>query len=366
MLDVAGVRIDGAALEAGRGRRKIRLPAYPFQRARYWLDSLDSSASTRVSAVASGAPRVSRSPALRGVTVEVMDAGASVSGAVELALALTAAREAHGGPVRIAGVEVAREPRRGPAILQAVASEGEVRVFACAPDAVDRADAWQAVASARVEPREPIGVTQSRGERTDNDELQALTAALEAEFGAGRRCVGAEAIELVRDEHAIVAIEGGNFVACEAVISAGAAESRNVSRLAQRVAAAGEAEGRRMVEQLVRDGVRRILGLPESVAISAADRFFELGIDSFTSIELREQLAKAVDPVPLPTTLVLDYPSVAQLGDFLYAALRPAAAPEPEAAAFASAADTLDIDALSDEEATLLLLQELNSLSGHA
>ncbi|HEX9671404.1 MAG TPA: amino acid adenylation domain-containing protein [Thermoanaerobaculia bacterium] len=37
-LWLAGARIDWVALDAGRGRRRVPLPTYPFERQRYWVD----------------------------------------------------------------------------------------------------------------------------------------------------------------------------------------------------------------------------------------------------------------------------------------------------------------------------------------
>jgi acyl transferase domain-containing protein len=46
-LHVAGVAIDWDRVVAGQGVRKVALPTYPFQRARYWLDAAPAAAPDR-------------------------------------------------------------------------------------------------------------------------------------------------------------------------------------------------------------------------------------------------------------------------------------------------------------------------------
>jgi acyl carrier protein len=105
----------------------------------------------------------------------------------------------------------------------------------------------------------------------------------------------------------------------------------------------------------------KVLGLNYSKNIPLDCPFFDLGIDSLTSIELRNQLQTAFN-VPLPSTLVFDYSTVTQLVDYLNEKLCPFKE-EKDILPDRSANAKIEIlQGLSDEEAESLLLDELNNL----
>jgi acyl carrier protein len=67
-----------------------------------------------------------------------------------------------------------------------------------------------------------------------------------------------------------------------------------------------------------------VLGLNGAAAIDPAHGFFQLGMDSLTSVELRNRLRLSLQ-CELPTTLAFDHPSPQALADFLLAELGAAA-----------------------------------------
>ncbi|MGW7369594.1 SDR family NAD(P)-dependent oxidoreductase, partial [Streptomyces sp. NPDC054841] len=86
--------------------------------------------------------------------------------------------------------------------------------------------------------------------------------------------------------------------------------------LAQRLAGLPEAERHAELLALVRTHVAAVLGYAGADAIGAARAFKELGFDSLTAVELRNQLSTAVDK-RLPATLIFDYPTPNAVADFL-------------------------------------------------
>ena len=65
----------------------------------------------------------------------------------------------------------------------------------------------------------------------------------------------------------------------------------------------------------VRSEVAQVLG-HESAAISQSEGLFEMGMDSLTSVELRNRLQNSLE-CSLPSTFAFDYPTVGALVDYL-------------------------------------------------
>ncbi|MBW0275541.1 hypothetical protein ATM97_19130 [Nocardia sp. MH4] len=89
---------------------------------------------------------------------------------------------------------------------------------------------------------------------------------------------------------------------------------------ALRTRLAGTPEGERpgVLVEIVRGQVATVLGHQDLNAVAADKAFSELGFDSITAIEFRNSL-KAVTGLPLPATLVFDYPTPQALADYLAA-----------------------------------------------
>ena len=97
-------------------------------------------------------------------------------------------------------------------------------------------------------------------------------------------------------------------------------------------------ERQALIAELVRNEVAAVLGLsPDDAAIEPQAGFFDLGMDSLTSVELRRRLEVAVGH-SLPSTLAFNYPNLGALIGFLRHTFDEAPAPSEERAAFAASA----------------------------
>lgn len=129
--------------------------------------------------------------------------------------------------------------------------------------------------------------------------------------------------------------------------------------------AAGPRERRALLEAHVCSTVAKVLGIRGAVPLD--DGFFELGMDSLTSVELRNRLQKSLD-CELPSSLTFDYPTARALVDYLSHQVfgstmiqtepepRPAAVPDPD-----SATDDLTADEIAQRLAETLGME----LSAH-
>ncbi|MFH8485213.1 type I polyketide synthase [Streptomyces longisporoflavus] len=86
--------------------------------------------------------------------------------------------------------------------------------------------------------------------------------------------------------------------------------------LAQRLVGLTDEERERTLLELVRGNVAMVLGHSGAEAVGATRGFLELGVDSLTAVELRNQL-NSLSGLRLPATLIFDYPSPAALAAHL-------------------------------------------------
>ncbi|WP_433470670.1 type I polyketide synthase [Saccharomonospora azurea] len=100
--------------------------------------------------------------------------------------------------------------------------------------------------------------------------------------------------------------------------------------LRQQLAAAHPPARRQLLLDLVRETAASVLGYSGPELIEVGQAFRELGFDSLTAVELRNQL-RAATGLSLPATLVFDYPKPGVLADHLLDQLAPAGASGAEA-----------------------------------
>jgi acyl carrier protein len=116
---------------------------------------------------------------------------------------------------------------------------------------------------------------------------------------------------------------------------------------------AASEDRRSTLEEHLRQQALKILSLPPHTRINENEAFHDLGLDSLMAVELRNALAATLER-PLSPTLVLDYPTLRTLTDFLLQEMFPAPAPPSVGGILPDS-----VANISDEEAEALLLEEL-------
>jgi acyl transferase domain-containing protein len=125
-----------------------------------------------------------------------------------------------------------------------------------------------------------------------------------------------------------------------------------------RLAGAAAERRREVLEDLLRPALIAATGLPAGMEVPARKGFFDLGMDSLMAIEFRNRLQSLLGR-PLPATLILDRANLHALAGYLLEHLFVLAESPTPAPAVAAAVDNADLDTLSDDELTSLLIQEL-------
>jgi acyl carrier protein len=110
----------------------------------------------------------------------------------------------------------------------------------------------------------------------------------------------------------------------------------------------------------VRSSARRVLGLRETATVQDSIALQDLGMDSLMALEMRNDLSQSLG-ITLAAGLLFDYPTVEQLTRRLLGILEPTIGPVIEGTESGDAKHTsMELQSMSDEEAELLLIQELD------
>jgi len=134
------------------------------------------------------------------------------------------------------------------------------------------------------------------------------------------------------------------------------------------LAGAPESQRRSLLSRHVRARALAVLGLDGARVIDERQPLQEMGLDSLMAVELRNTLAAQFE-VSLPSTLAIDHPSVEALSAFIFDKLfGTQTAAKTRTADDAAAIETgrratavAEVAQLSEEEAELLLLRELET-----
>ncbi|XXT63555.1 SDR family NAD(P)-dependent oxidoreductase [Sorangium sp. So ce590] len=97
---------------------------------------------------------------------------------------------------------------------------------------------------------------------------------------------------------------------------ASSATRKEASALRERLSELPEAERLSSLVELVRAEVAAVLGLPRSEAVAVDQVLKDLGLDSLMAVELRSRLSARAE-IPLPATLVFDYPTPRAVAELL-------------------------------------------------
>src|SRR5262249_10195948 len=92
--------------------------------------------------------------------------------------------------------------------------------------------------------------------------------------------------------------------------------AHNPSRFLQPLAAASMLDRWDLLRAYVRREVARALGFAPESSLDLNQGFFDLGMDSLTSLELKNRIQREVG-VALPSTLLFDYPTGETLARYL-------------------------------------------------
>ncbi|MFI0223511.1 type I polyketide synthase [Streptomyces lydicus] len=120
------------------------------------------------------------------------------------------------------------------------------------------------------------------------------------------------------------------------VATTAAAGDRLEGELAQQLSPLPRTEQSRRLTELIRAEAAMVMGYPSLDAVEPDRAFSELGLDSLTSVELRNRLITGTG-LQLPTTLLFDYPDPVVLAEYLRTQLLGTLAEEEPAPAAAPA-----------------------------
>jgi myxalamid-type polyketide synthase MxaE len=144
-----------------------------------------------------------------------------------------------------------------------------------------------------------------------------------------------------------------------AAVPVSKAHSKEPTDLLRQLQQAQPARRRELLTDHIRNEVRTVLGFDAAFVPDPQQGFFEMGMDSLTSVELKSRLEGSLGK-SLPTTMALEYPTIHALAGFIEAeVLSPVTVTVTRAADEVVASDREDLDSRSREELLALLAAEL-------
>ncbi|MDR5728643.1 MAG: SDR family NAD(P)-dependent oxidoreductase [Terriglobia bacterium] len=131
-------------------------------------------------------------------------------------------------------------------------------------------------------------------------------------------------------------------------------------RIVEELRSAPEFERKFLLSTHIKICARRVLGLRESAPITDSVALQDVGLDSLMALEMRNDLSQSLG-ITLAAGLLFDHPSIEELTQHLLGILAPsiesvAATTVPDDATGA----TIELQSITDAEAELLLIQELD------
>jgi acyl carrier protein len=128
-----------------------------------------------------------------------------------------------------------------------------------------------------------------------------------------------------------------------------------------------ESEQLESIQLLVRNHVAAVLGnKAESLDVTAG--FFDLGMDSLTSVELRNALQSSLG-MELPSTLIFKYPNITAVTEYLFAEMNQGKSSEADTieepkTTSNSTAPSTEMEEMTEDELNALINDEFNNLMG--
>ena len=133
-------------------------------------------------------------------------------------------------------------------------------------------------------------------------------------------------------------------------------ESERQSALRKQLDAADPEAALKLLEDSVRDSVATILGVHADEVTAMSEGFFQMGMDSIMTVELRRRLESSLQ-INLPTTLAFEYPTIERLTEYLASELL-----DLERATVETVDTDDNLDSFSDAELAAELDRELSEL----
>lgn len=132
-----------------------------------------------------------------------------------------------------------------------------------------------------------------------------------------------------------------------------------VQTLRQQLMQASAEQRSALLMLFLRTTVAKILGLRAPSQIDLRQGFMDLGLDSLMAVELRNQIRRALE-IPLPPTLIFDYPTLARLSTYLLTTFFSSAQPTGNPPTVQRTAETKD-EPVPDEHDRPLSADELEA-----